>query len=125
LHSQQDAGERIVTSLRVPLTEEAFMVSIPKVVGVLSCGVLLCLGLFQATHAAEEGGASRLEQAKVIKGDVVNIDYADYIVKDKDGKEVRVHTDRKTQLMGQIKKGDRVEVKLDDHDNALLIRSLP
>jgi len=101
------------------------MVSIPKVVGVLLCGVLLCLGLFQAAHAAEEGGASRLEQAKVIKGDLVNIDYADYIVKDKDGKEVRVHTDRKTQIMGQIKKGDRVEVKLDDHDNALLIRSLP
>jgi hypothetical protein len=125
LHSQQDAGERIVTSIRVPLTEEAFMVSIPKVVGVLSCGVLLYLGLFQAAHAAEEGGASRLEQAKVIKGDLVNIDYADYIVKDKDGKEVRVHTDRKTQLMGQIKKGDRVEVKLDEHDNALLIRSLP
>jgi len=101
------------------------MVSIPKVVGVLSCGVLLCLGLFQAAHAADEVGASRLEQAKVIKGDLVNIDYGDYIVKDKDGKEVRVHTDRKTQIMGQLKKGDRVEVKLDNHDNALLIRPLP
>jgi len=101
------------------------MVSIPKVVGVLSCGVLLCLGLFQAAHAADEVGASRLEQARVIKGDLVNIDYGDYIVKDKDGKEVRVHTDRKTQIMGQLKKGDRVEVKLDNHDNALLIRPLP
>jgi translation initiation factor IF-1 len=101
------------------------MVSILKVVGVLSCGVLLCLGLFQAAHAADEVGKSRLEQAKVIKGDLVNIDYGDYIVKDKDGKEVRVHTDRHTQMMGQLKKGDRVEVKLDDHDNALLIRSLP
>jgi hypothetical protein len=101
------------------------MISIPKVVGVLSCGVLLCLGLSQAAHAANEEGASRLEQAKVIKGDLVNIDYGDYIVKDKDGKEVRVHTDRKTQMMGQFKKGDRVEVKLDNHDNALSIRSLP
>jgi hypothetical protein len=101
------------------------MVAIPKVVGVLSCGVLLCLGLFQAPYAAGEEGASRLEQAKVIKGDLVHIDYADYIVKDKDGKEVRVHTDRKTQMMGQLKKGDRVEVKVDDHDNALSIRSLP
>jgi hypothetical protein len=102
------------------------MVSIPKVVGVLSCGVLLCLGLFQAAHAADdEVGSSRLEQAKVIKGDLVNIDYGDYIVKDKDGKEVRVHTDRKTQMMGQLKKGDRVEVKLDNQDKALSIRSLP
>jgi hypothetical protein len=101
------------------------MVSIPKVVGVLSCGVLLCLGLFQSAHAADEEGARRLEQAKVIKGDLVNIDYGDYIVKDKDGKEVRVHTDSKTQMTGQLKKGDRVEVKVDNHDNALLIRSLP
>ena len=102
------------------------MVSIPKVVDVLSCGVLLCLGLFQAAHAADEKeGASRLEQAKVIKGDLVNIDYGDYIIKEKDGKEVRVHIDKKTQVMGQIKKGDRVEVKVDDHDNTLLIRSLP
>ena len=101
------------------------MVSISKIVGVLSCGVLLCLGLFQSAHAADEEGARRLEQAKVIKGDLVNIDYGDYIVKDKDGKEVRVHTDSKTQMTGQLKKGDRVEVKVDNHDNALLIRSLP
>jgi cold shock CspA family protein len=101
------------------------MVSIPKVVGVLSCGVLLCLGLSQAVHAADEEGASRLAQAKVIKGDLVNIDYGEYIVKDQDGKEVRVHTDRNTQMMGQLKKGDRVEVKLDNHDKALSIRSLP
>ena len=71
------------------------MVSIPKVVSVLSCGVLLCLGLSQAAHAAdEEKGASRLEQAKVIKGDLVRIDYGDYIVKEKDGNEVTVHVDR-------------------------------
>jgi len=36
-----------------------------------------------------------------------------------------VHTDSKTQMTGQLKKGDRVEVKVDNHDNALLIRSLP
>jgi hypothetical protein len=102
------------------------MVSIPKVVGVLSCGTLLCLGLFQAAHAADkEEGASRLEQAKVIKGDLVRIDYGDYIVKEKDGQEVTVHTTNKTQMMGQLKKGDRIEVKLDNQNNALSIRSLP
>ena len=102
------------------------MVSIPKVVGVLSCGVLLCLGLSQAAHAAdEEKGASRLEQAKVIKGDLVRIDYGDYIIKEKDGKEVTVHVSKKTQAMGQLKKGDRVEAKVDDQNNALMIRSLP
>ena len=101
------------------------MVSIPKVVGVLSCGVLLCLWLSQAAQAVAEVGPSRLEQAKVIKGDLVRVDYGDYIVKDKDGQEVRVHMTKKTQVMGQLQKGDRVEAKVDDQNNALLIRSLP
>ena len=101
------------------------MLSITKVVSVLSCGVLLCLGLSQAAHAADEEGASRQEQATVIKGKLVSIDYEDYIIKEKDGKEVRVHINKKTQIMGQIKKGDRVEAKVDAKDNALLIRSLP
>ena len=104
------------------------MYSIIKVVSVLSCGVLLCLGLSQAAAyagQADEEGARRLAQAKVIKGDLVRIDYGDYIVKEQDGKEVRVHMDKKTQIMGQLSKGDRVEVKVDDKNNALAIRSLP
>jgi hypothetical protein len=87
---------------------------------------LLCLGLFQAAHAADEKeGASRLEQAKVIKGDLVRVDYGDYIVKEQDGKEVIVHVDRKTQMMGQIMKGDRIEAKVNEQNHALSIRSLP
>ena len=101
------------------------MVSIPKVVGVLLCGVLLCLGLSQTARAANEEGANRLAQAKVIKGDLVGIDYGDYIVKEKDGNQVRVHVSKKTQTMGQIQKGDRVEAKVDDQNNALMIRTLP
>jgi len=103
------------------------MYSITKVVSVLSCGVLLCLGLSQAAHAglSDEAGASRLAQAKVIKGDLVRIDYGDYIIKEKEGQEVRVHMTNKTQTMGQLKKGDRVEAKVDDQNNALLIRPLP
>ena len=101
------------------------MVSILKVTGVLSCGVLLCLGLSQPAHAIEGEGANRLAQAKVINGDLVRIDYGDYIVKEKDGQEVHVHMTKKTQIMGQLAKGDRVEVKLDDQNNALTIRSLP
>ena len=101
------------------------MFSITKVASVLSCGLLLCLGLSQAAHAAYEDGASRLEQAKVIKGDIVHIDYGDYIVKEKDGTEVRVHVDKKTLAMGQLKKGDRVEAKVDEKNHALSMRSMP
>jgi hypothetical protein len=89
--------------------------------------VLLCLGLSQTAYAGQAGeeGANRLAQAKVIRGDLVRIDYGDYLIKEKDGQEVRLHISNKTQIMGQFKKGNRVEAKVDDQNNALTIRSFP
>jgi cold shock CspA family protein len=101
------------------------MISFTKSVSVLSSALLLCLGLSQTANALDGEGAKRLAEAKVIKGELVRIDYGDYIVKEQDGKEVRVHVEKKTQIMGQLSKGDRVEVKVDDKNNALAIRSLP
>ena len=100
------------------------MISIPKVVGVLSCGFLLGLGLSTAVHAGDETGASRLERATTIKGDLVRVEYGDYFVKGQDGKEVRLTTDKKTQMMGQLKKGDRIEAKVTDQNHALVIRQV-
>ncbi|HEX4967644.1 MAG TPA: hypothetical protein VFV44_03920 [Nitrospiraceae bacterium] len=101
------------------------MFSFTKSVSVLSSALLLCLGLSQTANALDGEGAKRLAEAKVIKGELVRIDYGDYIVKEQDGKEVRVHMEKRTQIMGQLSKGDRVEVKVDDKNNALAIRSLP
>ncbi|HSF68343.1 MAG TPA: hypothetical protein VLA67_13055 [Nitrospiraceae bacterium] len=100
------------------------MVTIPRVVGVLFCTVLLCLGLSKAA-AAEELGTSRLDTAKTIKGQLSGIDYGEYIIKDKDGNEVRVKTNKKTLFMGQVQKGDRVEAKVTEGNLALSMRSLP
>ena len=101
------------------------MVSIPKVVGVLSCGFLLCLGLSKAAHAgqADETGGSRLERAKTITGELLRVEYGEYVVKGQDGKEIRLTTDKTTQMMGQLKKGDRIEAKVTDQNHALSIRS--
>lgn len=103
------------------------MVSIPKVVGLLSCGFVLCLGLSAAAHAgqADEPGASRLERAKTVKGVLLRVEYGEYVVKGQDGEEVRFTIDKMTQTMGQIKKGDRIEAKVTDQNHALLIRSVP
>lgn len=101
------------------------MLSIPKVASALTCAVLLCLGQSQVAHALDGDGAKRLSEATVVKGDLVRVDYADYIVKDGEGKEVRVHMSQKTQYMGQVKPGDRVEVKVDEKNNALSMRALP
>ena len=130
------------------------MVSIPKVVGVLSCGFLLCLGLSsaaQAEHAPgasdlmktnavtdqqgfqsdddkqknvnDEKGSNRADGAKTIKGELFRVEDGNYFVKVKNGKEVRLHTDKTTQMMGEIKKGDRIEAKVNKQNHALSIRS--
>jgi uncharacterized membrane protein YcgQ (UPF0703/DUF1980 family) len=130
------------------------MVSIPKVVGVLSCGFLLCLGLSsaaQAEHAPgasdlmktnavtdqqgfqsdddkqknvnDEKGSNRADGAKTIKGELFRVEDGNYFVKVKNGKEVRLHTDKTTQMIGEIKKGDRIEAKVNKKNHALSIRS--
>jgi len=52
---------------------------------------------------------------------VVRVEYGNYTVKQKDGTEVILHTDNTTQMMGQIKKGDRIEAKVNDQNHALSI----
>ena len=130
------------------------MVSIPKVVGVISCGFLLCLGLSNAAQAGNTPGASdvmktdsvtdrqgfqsdddkqknvddkmgsnRADGAKTIKGELFRVEDGNYFVKVKDGREVRLHTDKTTQMIGEIKKGDRIEAQVNDQNHALSIRS--
>ena len=129
------------------------MVAIPKVVGVLSCSFLLCFGLSnaaQAEHApapsdlmktdsvtdqqgfqsdddkqknVNKEGSNRADGAKTIKGELFRVEDGNYFVKVKDGKEVRLHTDKTTQMTGEIKKGDRIEAKVNDQNHALSIRS--
>jgi hypothetical protein len=40
----------------------------------------------------------------------------------KDGKEVRLHTDKTTAMTGEIKKGDRIEAQVNNQNHALSIR---
>ena len=132
------------------------MVSIPKVVGVLSCSFLLCFGLSNAAQAEHspapsdlmktdsvtdqqgfqsdddkqknvdnEKGSNRAESAKTIKGELFRVEDGNYFVKVKDGKEVRFHTDKTTQMRGEIKKGDRIEAKVNDQNHALSIQAVP
>jgi len=127
------------------------MVSIPKTIGVVSCGFLLCLGLSnasQADHAASsadklkadqsdrrqggqeageqhmndmEGGQS--EGSKTIKGEVLTVEGDNLLVKAQDGEEVRLHTDHTTQKARNIEPGERIEAKVNDQDHALVVLS--
>jgi len=129
------------------------MVSILKVVGVMSCGFLLCLGLSNAAQAehtpapsdlmktdsvtdqqgfqsdddkqknvTSEKGSKSADGAKSIKGELSRVEDGNYFVKVKDGKEVRLHTDKSTKMVGEIKKGDRIEAMVNNKNHALSIR---
>jgi hypothetical protein len=128
------------------------MVSISKIVGVLSCGFLLCLGLSNASQAGNaapttdemkadqsdrrQGGQEAGEQqmsddmtggqskdGKMIKGEVLRVEGDNYFVKGQDGKEVRMHIDKTTETIGSFKQGDRIEAKVNEEHHALSIRS--
>lgn len=133
------------------------MVSIPKIVGLLSCGVLMCLSLSNAAQAENEasaasemktersvsdtsdrrqGGQEAGERSssdemkedlskgsKTIKGEVLRVEGEQYFIKGQDGKEIRLRTDNTTQMVGEVKQGDRIEAKVNEQNHALSIRS--
>ena len=86
------------------------MVSIPKIVGVLSCGCLLGLSLsLNGTHT--------------IKGEVLQVEPSSYFVNQYDGSQVRVHIDDSTQMTRHIGPGEHIEAKVNNEHHALSIRS--
>jgi len=129
------------------------MAFIPKVIGIISSGFLLCLGLSTAVQAEHEPapsdvmktdsmtdrqgfqsdddkqknvdnekGSNSAKGAKTIKGELFRVEDGNYFVKVKDGKEVRLHTDKTTKMIGEIKKGERIEAKVNNENHALSIR---
>ncbi|HEY4485434.1 MAG TPA: hypothetical protein VI702_03800 [Nitrospiria bacterium] len=67
----------------------------------------ILMGLLTAVFALSFAG---LVQAGMVMGELVKIDGDFYVVKDKDGKEHRIHTDATTKKTGDIKAGSQVEV---------------
>ena len=128
------------------------MVSIPKTVSLMSCGFLLCLGLSHAAQAdnagavndemkadqsdrrqgGQEVGEKQLNDpmkgsdskgGKTIKGEVLRIEGDIYFIKGQDGKEVRLYTDKTTQMGKNIEPGYHIEAKVNDRNHALSILS--
>lgn len=127
------------------------MISIRKVVGIVSCSFLLCLGLsniarsehapapsdvmktdsvsdrqgFQSDDDKQKNVDNKKDGAsdKMIKGELIRVENAYYFVKMQGGKETRLHTDKTTEMMGTVKKGDQIEAKVNDKNHALSIRS--
>jgi len=110
------------------------MVSIPKVVGVLSCGFLLCLGLSNVASSADELNTGQsdkkmftvsdkddFEAGKEVKGEVVRVDGENYVVREDSGNEVRMHVDATTEKRSTLKAkpGDHVIAKVNAKGHAI------
>lgn len=59
-----------------------------------------------------------------IQGELFRVENADYFVKTKEGAEVRLHTDKTTDMKGKIKKGDQIEAMINDKNHALSIQAI-
>jgi len=110
------------------------MISIPKVVGVLSCGLLLCLCLSNVASSSDKlntgqsGGKiftvddkDRFVPGKEVKGEIVKVDGENYVVREDSGNEVRMHVDATTETGSKIKgkPGDHVIAKVNDKGHAI------
>ena len=127
---------------------EALLVDIPKVVRVLSCGVLLWVGLLcnmaQAdtmTPGADVGKDSQTQRTDgqgdpkelsirqkgihIIQGDVLRVEGDTYFIKELGGKERSLRTDATTMKAEKIQVGDRIEAKIDENNRALSLVLAP
>jgi len=82
---------------------------------------------FQSDDDKQQNVKERKSNAsgeKTIRGELFRIDDANYFVKTGDGAEVRLHTDKTTNMIGKIKKGDQIEATVNDRNHALSIQAI-
>ena len=110
------------------------MVSIPKIIGIISYSAVLCLSLSNAAQAEmkhdpcadRKGGEPNLlpcdaetrQGIETIKGEVLRVDGENYVVERFNGKEVSLHVDKTTKVSGPIGRGDRIEAKVSETNDA-------
>ena len=110
------------------------MVSIPKLVGVLSCSFFLCLGLSTVASSADQFNAGhsggkiwtvddkdRFVSGKEVKGEIVKVDGENYVVREASGAEVRMHVNASTEKRSSMipKVGEHVLAKVDAKGHAV------
>jgi len=121
-----------------PLTEEAVMGSLPKVIGAGFCGILLSLGLSTVAQTeildrgqgGQQTGETQLHPwgghqspvGKTIQGEVLRLEGDDCVIQGQDGKEVRLQIDLPLLKAANVEPGDRIEAKVNDQNHVLSFR---
>ena len=122
------------------------MIDIPKIVRVLSCGLLLWVGVLCNVAQADTivpradaekdsqrtGGQGdpkelplRQQGVHIIQGDVLRVEGNTYVIKELGGKELSLRTDATTMKAEKIQVGDRIEAKVDENNRALSLVLAP
>ena len=119
------------------------MLSILKVISIISCGFVLCLGLPNATQAINNltqelkeqevdemadslSGGPKQEDAtpkgvSTVRGEVLRIKRDNYLIRKYTGDLVRLRLDENTRITRTVRQGDRIEAKVNDQGQVLLI----
>jgi hypothetical protein len=118
------------------------MVSIPQILGLVSCGVVLWLNLSYVSQADEYRSFDPCAQipgrqpnpAKcsekpqqgihTITGEILHVKGANLLVKKTDGKEVLLRIDLSTQMSGQINPGTHIEARVNEVEGETHVLSL-
>ncbi len=81
--------------------------------------MILGVGMASLSFSADDMAAPGTQ---TVKGDLLKIDGEFYVVKDRSGKEIRLHVDKTSQLEGAFKAGDKIEAQATDKGHASSIK---
>ena len=71
-----------------------------------------------ATHGDMPAGPSQ-----IIRGELVKIEGPYYVVRDAEGREIRLHVSRDTEMTGSFKPGDQIEAHASPMEHAMTIKA--
>src|SRR6476660_2795645 len=86
----------------------------------LVAGTTLIVGLATAADKAAET-TPITSGLQTVQGDVLKIEGDSYVVKDMNGKEIRLHVDKTSKLEGSFKAGNKIEAHMTKKGHALSI----
>jgi hypothetical protein len=100
------------------------MTSIPKITGVMLCGVTLYLSMPQAALAINNYAEEPSESTHTIQGEVLDVGGNLFLVREQDGGLIVLHTDKNTQGTETVSRGDQIEAKVSDVDDLTIVLSI-
>jgi len=84
--------------------------------------VLAVIALAFVGYITNAASAEKTAAKKTVEGELLKIDGESYVIKDDNGKQVRLHVSTDTRKTGDIQIGDRVKAQTDASGRATSIK---